>query len=157
MNIPVKHKELAHAWVEGAKIQYYDVGWCNAPDIPAWCEYNDYRIDPLCEYAINSIPEHNREAYIHFHNGGEVEYKLTGSKVWFPAVEVISLTQFEQSSMQYRPKPKTVKKWQWLLLYKDRDSRLFLTNCYLAEKEAIACYGLNLFRRIEESEKEFPA
>ena len=49
MKTPHKHKELIHAWAEGATIQSltYSVKWEDCPmNLPAWDEDTTYRIKP---------------------------------------------------------------------------------------------------------------
>ena len=115
-----------------------------------WREGATYRIDPLCEYAINKIPEHNREAYVHFHNGGEVEFMYGGR--W---VASTWSTSFDEHSMTYRPKPKTVKRWQWLV-EGGIGTGIFVTGRHLSEEEA-SRLSVPILRKIEETCREFPA
>jgi hypothetical protein len=154
MNVPEKHREIAHAWVDGAKIQYETYGrWDDLYGRnPTWGENNIYRIDPLCEYAINRIPEHNREAYVHFHKGGEVEYN-TYDDVWADA----DGDGLVYPNMRYRIKPKTVKRWQWLYS-KSQSNGIVQCSGFLSDEEA-KCSVMHpyLLRKIPETEKEFPA
>ncbi len=42
-----KHKELIHAWADGAIIQYNRYGdWLDCENGPAWHEHAEYRIKP---------------------------------------------------------------------------------------------------------------
>lgn len=48
MNVPEKHRAVAHAWVDGAEIEYRSPDqdfWYSNPD-PEWAEEKEYRIKP---------------------------------------------------------------------------------------------------------------
>jgi len=152
MNVPEKHRELAHAEIEGAVIQWFGENtekWHKREYGQVWAEDRTYRIDPLCEYVISRIPEHNREAYVHFHNGGEVEFMHGGR--WVAAT--VS-TSFDEHSITYRPKPKTVKRWQWLV-DGGIEKGIFVTGRHLSEGESYRL-AATVLRKIPETEKEFP-
>ena len=48
MNVPEKHKAVAHAWVDGAEVEYrpYAAGNWQDTETPKWVEQNEYRIKP---------------------------------------------------------------------------------------------------------------
>ena len=49
MNVPEKHRAIAHAWVDGAEIEYRGEGCFSDWDqctLPAWSASFEYRIKP---------------------------------------------------------------------------------------------------------------
>ena len=47
MNVPEKHREIAHAWVDGEKVQFLThSGWEDAINNPMWIEGTEYRVKP---------------------------------------------------------------------------------------------------------------
>jgi len=100
MNVPEKHKAIAHAWVDGAKVEGRNLkGTCTTPEewmfcvYPAWYKNWEYRIKPtkLTKPSINW--EHVAPEYVALamdENGRCVLYKSMptvreGDCVWHAA------------------------------------------------------------------------
>ena len=162
VNVPEKHRELAHAWVDGAVIQCIDKSdpkdiWENVN--PSWIEEVDYRIDPKCDYAIAKIPEKHREVYLAWCDGAEVEGLLTktmNQEYWYPLNEktVKDMQEIWCDEYEIRIKPKKVKRWNWLV----RGSKsIHTTGEKYTASQAKWLYGDFLIQPIPETEQEFDA
>ena len=156
MHIPEKHRELAHAEIDGAVIQ------AKGPDewIPKtwteWLDDDEYRIDPICGYAINKIPNKHRKAYMVWCAGGSFEFSIDGGVQWwkFFGTDSPQWDNFKET----RPKPKTIKRWHWLFI--DADGIFRVSPLKLSEDEIMEWTnksGSTVERFIPETEQEFPA
>jgi len=61
MHIPKKLRELAHAEIDGAVIQAKGPHEWIPKTWTEWLEDDEYRIDPMCQYALDKIPETEQE------------------------------------------------------------------------------------------------
>lgn len=65
MNVPEKHRAVAHAWVDGAEVEYKtytDVNW-HTTATPDWHENSEYRIK-LTKPSINWSHVHPQYTYM---------------------------------------------------------------------------------------------
>ena len=107
MNVPEKHRAVAHAWVDGAEVEYKtytDVNW-HTTATPDWHENSEYRIK-LTKPSINWSHVHPQYTYMAmditgrtwlYHKqpscgGGEWEHPCNPS---FPTVKAETFASFK--------------------------------------------------------------
>lgn len=149
MNVPEKHREVAHAWVDGADIQCLqnESGEWKRIALPGWYEVDDYRIDPKCDYALAKIPEKHREVYLAWCDGAEVE--VLSSEGW------AKCNPIWEEHFSYRIKPKIIKRWKFLMI---KGTHAWITTDRMtgeAAQDFAKCNGY-ISRKIPGTEQEFP-
>ena len=153
MNVSEKHRELAHAEIDGAVIQVESANgnWVNKLHC-GWMDALDYRIDPKCDYALAKIPEKHMDVYLAWCDGTEIELKHPVDVEWMKNPINAPLAWYEHFS--YRIKPKKVKRWMWNFISGNcvRLSGPFTD----IEADSVRSIGA-IIRKIPETEQEFDA
>ena len=71
MNVPEKHRAVAHAWVDGAEVEYKacsSVIWY-VTNTPYWCEQHEYRIH-LTKPSLNWSHVHPKYTHMAMDSDG---------------------------------------------------------------------------------------